>query len=108
MTVEVPQRTGDPLAGVDPTRGSGPDTTVESLAGLRPAFDAAGNVTAGNASQITDGASALVLMSQQGQGRALGVTPLGEVIGYGQMAGPDTSLLTQPSRAIRQALARTG
>ncbi len=106
VSVEVPQRRGDPLV-VSVDEGVRVDTTIESLAGLRPAFDAAGNITAGNASQISDGASALVLMSRA-KAESLGVTPLGAVAGYGQVAGPDASLLTQPSRAIRQALERSG
>src|SRR3546814_9905338 len=82
------------------------DTTGESLAQLRPAFDKAGNITAGNASQISDGASATIVVSKA-KAEALGITPLGEVVGYGQVAGPDPSLLTQPSRAIKDALHRS-
>ncbi len=106
VSVEVPQRRGDPLV-VSADEGVRVDTTAESLAALRPAFDAAGNITAGNASQISDGASAVVMMSKA-KAEALGVLPLGEVVGYGQIAGPDASLLTQPSRAIRAALDRAG
>jgi acetyl-CoA C-acetyltransferase len=106
VPVAVPQRKGDPVM-VGEDEGVRPGTTAESLAMLRPAFDKAGNITAGNASQISDGASALVMMSKAAAD-ALGVTPLGEVVGYGQVAGPDPSLLTQPSRAIRDALARAG
>ncbi|MEZ5377037.1 MAG: acetyl-CoA C-acetyltransferase [Acidimicrobiales bacterium] len=105
VTVEVPQRRGDPLT-VSVDEGVRVDTTAESLAGLRPAFDASGNITAGNASQISDGASAVVMMSKA-KAESVGVTPLGEVVGYGQIAGPDTSLLTQPSRAIVDALERS-
>ena len=84
-----------------------PGTTPESLAGLRGAFGGAGNVTAGNASQISDGASAMVLVSPA-RAERLGVAPLGEVVGYGQVAGPGTCLLTQPSQAILKALGRAG
>lgn len=105
IAVEVPQRRGDPLI-VDTDEGVRPGTTADSLGQLRPAFDASGNITAGNASQISDGGSAVVMMSKA-KAEEVGVTPLGEVIGYGQIAGPDTSLLTQPSRAIVDALSRT-
>lgn len=105
VPVEIPQRRGDPIV-VSVDEGIRVQTTAESLAGLRPAFDQAGNITAGNASQISDGASAVVMMSKA-KAESLGVTPLGELIGYGQIAGPDASLLTQPSRAIRAALDRS-
>ena len=104
--VEVPQRRGDPTV-VAHDEGIRPDAGAESLARLRPAFDPQGTVTAGNASQISDGASALVLASP-GAAERLGVTPLAEVVSYGQVAGPDTSLLTQPATAIDKALERTG
>jgi acetyl-CoA C-acetyltransferase len=106
VPVSIPQRKGDPIL-VDRDEGVRPGTTAESLAGLRGAFGGAGNVTAGNASQISDGASAMVLMSKA-KADELGVSPLGEVVGYGQVAGPGTSLLTQPSQAIFKALGRAG
>jgi acetyl-CoA C-acetyltransferase len=106
VAVEVPQRKGDPLV-VDTDEGVRPGTTVESLGKLRPAFDKAGNITAGNASQISDGGSAVIVASKKAA-EALGVQPLGEILGYGQVAGPDPSLLTQPSRAINAALAQAG
>ncbi|HEX8803694.1 MAG TPA: acetyl-CoA C-acetyltransferase [Acidimicrobiales bacterium] len=102
VPVEVPQRKGDPIV-VDTDEGVRPGTTAESLGGLRPAFDKAGNITAGNASQISDGAAAVVVASKAAAER-LGTEPLGEILGYGQVAGPDPSLLTQPSRAILAAL----
>lgn len=102
VAVAVPQRRGDPVL-VDTDEGIRPGTTAESLSWLRPAFEAAGTLTAGNASQISDGASAVVVASRAAAER-LGTAPLGEIVGYGQVAGPDTSLLTQPSRAIRRAL----
>jgi len=104
--VEVPQRKGDPLV-VTTDEGVRGDTTAESLGKLRPAFDKAGNITAGNASQISDGAAAVVVVSAEVAER-MGVTPLAEIVGYGQVAGPDASLLTQPSRAILTALEAAG
>ncbi|MFM8906300.1 MAG: acetyl-CoA C-acyltransferase, partial [Actinomycetota bacterium] len=81
-------------------------TTMQSLGALRPAFDKNGTVTAGNASQISDGGSAVVVMSKRATEKR-GVTPLGEFVSYGMVAGPDSaSLLHQPSRAITQALTR--
>ncbi len=106
VPVTVPQRRGDALI-VGHDEGVRGETTIESLAGLRPAFDAHGHITAGNASQISDGASAMVITTAEVADR-LGVTPLAEIIGYGQVAGPDASLLHQPSRAIRAALDRAG
>lgn len=106
VPVQVPQRTGDPVL-VDADEGVRPDTTAETLARLRPAFAPDGTITAGNASQISDGGAAVVLTSKRAAER-LGVEPLGEVVGYGQVAGPDASLLTQPSRATRRALERAG
>jgi acetyl-CoA C-acetyltransferase len=104
VPVPVPQRKGEPVL-VATDEGVRSDTTAESLAQLRPAFDKAGNITAGNASQISDGASAVIVVSKA-KADELGLDPLGEIIGYGQVAGPDPSLLTQPSRAIKDALGR--
>ena len=84
------------------------ETTAESLGQLRPAFDKAGNITAGNASQISDGGAAVIVASKAKAAERIGVNPLGEIVGNGQVAGPDASLLTQPSRAILQALERAG
>ncbi len=106
VPVSVPQRKGDPKI-VDSDEGVRADTTAESLGGLRPAFDKAGTITAGNASQISDGGCAVVVMSRA-KADELGVTPLGELVSYGQVAGPDPSLLSQPSRAITAALAKGG
>jgi acetyl-CoA C-acetyltransferase len=105
VPVEVPQRKGDPLV-ITTDEGVRGETTAESLAALRPAFDKAGHITAGNASQISDGGAAVVVTSKA-KAEELGVTPLGEITGYGQVAGPDPSLLTQPSRAIKAALDTT-
>ena len=102
--VSIPQRKGDPVL-VDTDEGVRPGTTTESLGGLRPAFSKDGTITAGNASQISDGAAAVIVMSRA-KAEELGATPLAELIGYGMVAGPDPSLLTQPSRAIKRALER--
>src|SRR5580692_1461777 len=106
VPVEVPQRKGDPLV-VDTDEGVRPGTTAESLGALRPAFDKSGTITAGNASQISDGGAAVIVTSKA-RAEALGVTPLGEVVSYGQVAGPDASLLLQPANAIVKALAKVG
>lgn len=106
VPVSIPQRSGDPLV-VDSDEGIRPGTTSESLAKLRPAFDSQGSITAGNASQISDGAAAVIVTSREVAER-LSVKPLAEIIGYGQVAGPDASLLTQPSHAIKAALAQSG
>jgi len=104
--VEIPQRKGDPvIVGTD--EGVRPGTTAESLAGLRPAFGKEGTITAGNASQISDGAAAVV-MTSRAAAEKLGVAPLAELVGFGMVAGPDASLLTQPSRAIKRALDKAG
>jgi acetyl-CoA C-acetyltransferase len=107
VPVSIPTRKGDPVV-VDEDEGVRPGTTVERLAGLRPAFDAEGTVTAGNASQLSDGASAVVVMSKQAA-QDRGVAALGEFVSYGMVAGPDSaSLLHQPSGAIQEALGRAG
>ncbi len=103
--VSIPQRQGDPIV-VEVDEGVRPGTTVESLGRLRPAFDPQGTVTAGNASQLSDGASAVVMMSKA-EAERRGITPLGEVVSYGMVAGPDSaSLLHQPGSAINAALTR--
>ena len=105
--VSIPQRKGDPLV-VEHDEGVRPGTTAESLAGLRPAFDKDGTITAGNASQLSDGASAVIVMSER-TATERGVSALGEFVAYGMVAGPDSaSLLHQPSGAIMAALDRAG
>ena len=95
VPVTVPRRRGEDLI-VEADEGVRPGTTTESLGGLRPAFDANGTITAGNASQLSDGASAIVMMSAS-KASELGLRPRAEIISYGQVAGPDTaSLLPQP------------
>ncbi len=107
VPVAITQRKGEPLL-VETDEGVRPGTTMETLATLKPAFDADGTITAANASQISDGGSAVVMMSEKAI-RACGVTPLGQVVSYGMVAGPDNvSLLHQPSGAIQAALARAG
>jgi len=106
VSVSVPQRKGDPLV-VDTDEGVRPETTAESLAKLRPAFDKNGTITAGNASQISDGAAAVIVMSKA-KAEELGLSPLGELVGYGQVAGPGPSLLHQPSHATKVALDKAG
>ncbi len=105
VAVAVPQK-GEPLM-FDVDEGVRPETTAETLGRLRPAFSKDGTVTAGNASQISDGAAAVVLVSRA-KAEELGLSPLAELAGFGMVAGPDPSLLTQPSRAIFRALERAG
>ncbi|SDY90680.1 acetyl-CoA C-acetyltransferase, partial [Saccharopolyspora shandongensis] len=102
--VEVPRRKGAPLV-VDADEGIRADTTVEGLARLRPAFASDGTITAGSASQISDGAAAVVVMSKA-RAEELGLSWLAEVGAHGVVAGPDASLHEQPSNAIRAACAR--
>ena len=83
------------------------DTTVDVLAGLRPAFSRDGTITAGNSSQVTDGAAALVVMDEDAA-RGRGIRPLARIEGHALVAGPDVRLHSQPARAILAALARTG
>ena len=107
VPVSIAQKRGEPIL-VETDEGVRPGTTMESLAALKPAFDKEGTITAANASQISDGGCALVMMSERAVS-ARGVTPLGRFVGYGMVAGPDNaSLLHQPSRAIRASLARAG
>src|SRR5699024_9088423 len=102
VPVEVPQRRGDPLI-VSADEGVRPDTTTETLAKLRPAFAKGGSITAGNASQISDGASAVVVTTRA-RAEAEGWRMLATIGASGQTAGPDNSLQAQPADAIRQAL----
>lgn len=107
IAVSVPQRKGDPIL-VEHDEGVRPGTTVDTLAAMRPAFDPNGSITAANASQLSDGGSAVVVMSKA-EAERRGVEPLGEFVSYGMVAGPDNaSLLHQPSRAIMQAADKAG
>ncbi|MFM9119580.1 MAG: acetyl-CoA C-acyltransferase, partial [Acidimicrobiaceae bacterium] len=107
VAITIPQRKGEPVV-VSNDEGVRASTTMESLASLKPAFDKTGTVTAGNASQISDAGSAVVMMSKR-VAEKRGIKPLGEFISYGMVAGPDNaSLLHQPSRSIVKALERVG
>ena len=106
VPVSIPQRKGDPVE-FSADEGVRAETTLDSLGSLRPAFDKAGNITAGNASQISDGGAAVVVASAAAAER-IGGDPLGRIVSFGEVAGPDASLLTQPSRSILQALERAG
>jgi acetyl-CoA C-acetyltransferase len=100
--VLIPQRKGDPIEFRE-DEGIRGDTTVESLAKLRPAFTKDGTITAGSSSQISDGACAVVVMSRA-KAEELGLSWLAEVGAHGNVAGPDNSLQSQPSNAIKDAL----
>jgi acetyl-CoA C-acetyltransferase len=106
VPVEVPQRRGDPVV-VSEDEGVRGDTSLESLARLRPAFAKDGTITAGSASQISDGACAVVVMSKA-KAQELGLDWLAEIGAYGQVAGPDSTLQLQPADAIKAACAKQG
>ncbi|MGK8520295.1 acetyl-CoA C-acetyltransferase [Nocardia asteroides] len=106
VPVAVPQRKGDPVL-VTTDEGIRADTTVESLAKLRPAFRKDGTITAGTASQISDGAAAVVVMSKE-KAQALGLSWIAEIGAAGVVAGPDSTLQDQPANAIARACAREG
>ncbi|MGA9103174.1 acetyl-CoA C-acetyltransferase [Aeromicrobium sp.] len=106
VAVEIPQRRGDAIVVKD-DEGVRGDTTVESLGKLRPAFSKEGTITAGSASQISDGACAVVVMSKE-KAESLGLTWLAEIGASGQVAGPDSSLQSQPANAIAQACEKEG
>jgi acetyl-CoA C-acetyltransferase len=104
LPVDVPQRKGDPVT-VSEDEGIRAGATSEALGSLRPAFDREGTITAGNASQISDGAAALVLTTRD-EAERLGAPVLATIESYGAVAGPDPSLLHQPAAAIRAAAAK--
>ncbi len=106
VPVEVPQRKGDPIR-VTRDEGIRPETTTESLAALRPAFAKDGTITAGNSSQISDGASAVVLTTRS-HADAQGWPVLAVLGAAGQVAGPDNTLHAQPARAIAAACEKQG
>jgi len=105
-TVEIPQRNGDSLTVKD-DEGIRQDADLESMAQLSPAFTKNGTITAGNASQISDGAAAVIVTTMD-KADELGIEPVAEILAHGQVAGPDTSLLQQPSNAINAALDSAG
>ena len=104
VPVEVPQRRGDPVT-VSSDEGIRPGITAERLAGLRSAFTAGGTLTAGNASQISDGAAALVVADRAAT-EAIGAPVLAEIVSYGQSSGPDATLHERPAEAMMVALKR--
>jgi len=106
VPVEIPQRRGDPIV-VSQDEGIRGDTTAEGLAKLRPAFSKEGTITAGSASQISDGACAVVVMSKA-KAEELGLTWLAEIGASGQVAGPDSTLQMQPANAITKACKKEG
>jgi acetyl-CoA C-acetyltransferase len=106
VPVEVPQRKGDPVL-FQADEGIRADTTAESLARLRPAFRPDGTITAGSASQISDGAAAVVVMSRA-RAQDLGLPWIAEIGAHGVVAGPDSTLQSQPARAIARACAKEG
>ncbi|WP_433614001.1 acetyl-CoA C-acetyltransferase [Dactylosporangium sp. CA-139114] len=106
VAVEIPQRKGDPLVVADDEQIR-PETTAESLAKLRPAFTKDGTITAATSSPISDGACAVVVMSKA-KAEELGLTWLAEIGAHGNVAGPDNSLTSQPSNAIKHALGKAG
>ncbi|MFB7055856.1 acetyl-CoA C-acetyltransferase [Streptomyces vinaceus] len=106
VPVEIPQRKGDPVLFTQ-DEGIRPETTVESLGKLRPAFAKEGTITAGTSSQISDGAAAVVVMSKA-KAEELGLEWIAEIGAHGNVAGPDNSLQSQPSNAILHALKKEG
>ncbi len=106
VPVSIPQRKGDPIEFTT-DEGVRADTTTDSLGRLRPAFRKDGTITAGNSSQISDGAAAVVVMSKE-KATELGLTWLAEIGAHGVVAGPDSTLQSQPANAIEKACARAG
>ncbi|MEV4621305.1 acetyl-CoA C-acetyltransferase [Asanoa sp. NPDC049573] len=106
VAIEIPQRRGEPIV-IEEDEGIRPESTTESLGKLRPAFMAEGTITAGSSSPISDGAAAVVVMSQA-KAAELGLTWLAEIGAHGMVAGPDNSLHAQPSNAIKKALDKQG
>ena len=106
VTVSIPQRKGEAIDYRD-DEGIRADTTTESLGRLRPAFAKDGTITAGSASQISDGACAVVVMKRS-RAEELGLSWLAEIGAHGVVAGPDSTLQSQPARAIVKACERQG
>lgn len=106
VPVTVPQRKGDPIV-ISEDEGIRPDSTVETLAKLRPAFTPDGTITAASSSPISDGACAVVVMSRA-KAEELGLNWIAEIVAHGNVAGPDNSLHSQPANAIRHALDKAG
>jgi len=106
VPVKIPQRKGDPLEFTE-DEGIRANTTAESLSGLKPAFRSGGTITAGSSSQISDGAAAVVVMSKA-KAQELGLDWLCEIGAHGVVAGPDSTLQSQPANAIKKAIEREG
>ena len=106
VPVSIPQRKGDPIVFAQ-DEGIRADTTTESLGKLRPAFSKDGTITAGSASPISDGAAAVVVMSKA-KAEELGLAWIAEIGAHGVVAGPDSTLQSQPARAIAKACAKEG
>jgi len=106
VAVKIPQRKGDPIEFTE-DEGIRANTTAESLAGLKPAFRPDGTITAGSSSQISDGAAAVVVMNKQ-KAEELGLGWLVEIGAHGVVAGPDSTLQSQPANAIKKAITREG
>ncbi|NTY63996.1 acetyl-CoA C-acetyltransferase [Mycolicibacterium sphagni] len=106
VPVKIPQRKGDPIEFTE-DEGIRANTTAESLSGLKPAFRKDGTITAGSASQISDGGCAVVVMNKA-KAQELGLTWLCEIGAHGVVAGPDSTLQSQPANAIKKAVAREG
>ena len=104
--MQIPQRKGDPLEFAE-DEGIRANTTAESLSGLKPAFRKDGTITAGSASQISDGGCAVVVMNKA-NAQELGLSWLCEIGAHAVVAGPDSTLQSQPANAIKKALAREG
>ncbi|MBK8470042.1 MAG: acetyl-CoA C-acetyltransferase [Actinomycetales bacterium] len=106
VAIAIPQRKGDPVM-FKSDEGVRAATTADSLSALRPAFRKDGTITAGSASQISDGAAAVVVMSKA-KAEALGLPWLAEIGAAGWVAGPDSTLQSQPAHAVRKACAKEG
>ena len=106
VPVRIPQRKGDPIEFTE-DEGIRADTSAESLGGLKPAFRKDGTITAGSASQISDGACAVVVMNKA-KAEELGLTWLCEIGAHGVVAGPDSTLQSQPANAIKKAVEKEG
>ncbi|MCV7229941.1 acetyl-CoA C-acetyltransferase [Mycolicibacterium komossense] len=106
VPVSIPQRKGDPIEFTE-DEGIRANTTADSLGGLKPAFRKDGTITAGSASQISDGACAVVVMNKE-KAQELGLDWLCEIGAHGVVAGPDSTLQSQPANAIKKAVAREG
>jgi acetyl-CoA C-acetyltransferase len=106
VPVSIPQRKGDSIVFAE-DEGIRGNTTADSLSGLKPAFRKDGTITAGSASQISDGACAVVVMSKE-KATELGLSWLAEIGAHGVVAGPDSTLQSQPANAIKKAVAREG